>query len=190
MNRNKVSSIHTILKSNKKFYKYNRKTKSYVKETPIRIKEIKLILISKKNEKIVSRRVKKELKVSKKQKPTKKHLEPLPEYKEENDTGYDITLFEFKCNVSDIRLTHNYGIRSEYADDVLDLHNGNFPDHEVHSFQYISDHHVNYESRQNYNGITSNQKEFLHRLGVNVQIIGSIKTKSEATQMITRLQRQ
>jgi hypothetical protein len=188
-----VISSHSILSKNKKFYSYNRKSKSYIKKTPIAIKQIKFILASKKKEKHISKKsikevkIRKEILIKEKQKPIKKH-KPIKKYDESKDTGYDVSLFEFKCKASDIKLTHSYGIRSEYSDDVLDLHNSNFPDHEVISFEFIHNHHVEYGSKINYNGITSNQREMLFRLGVNEQIIGSIKTKSEATSMITKLQ--
>jgi len=192
--KNGKKSHRLINPESKKLYSYNRKTKSYSKKSKIQLEKIRFISKSKKKEKVVSKRVKKQVEkqkekiISKKVKPTKK---VEPEIKTEYDlrTGYVVNTYQFDCKVSDRRIKHDFSIVDLLDSHLLESHESAYPDHEVMRVNYLSERFIEYKkgSPVNNDFRTEKQKDFLRHLGMKEEVIGIIKSKQEASIWISKM---
>jgi hypothetical protein len=201
--KNNIISSRNINKSSKTFYKYSRKYKAYIKKSKIEISKIKFIISSKQKEKIVSKRVKK-IVGKRKEKLIKEKIKEVPEIEKEKtishkehkhdeiletpENGYYINTYLFSCKVSDRKIEHDFSIRDEIDNKILEMHENKYPNHEVINYGSTGQRFISYGKGKAFNGDyrTEKQKEFLKVLGVPDEVIGTIKNKSEASKWISK----
>jgi len=198
INKLNIVSKRTINLTNKQFYEYNKKRKAYVKKSKIAIQRIKFIKVSKKKEKIVSKKVIKQVQVRKekiiteKVKVPKKVKQPEKiEVEEKHDLtkGYLINTYQFGCKVSDRKIEHDFSIRDEIDSHLMEMHENKYPDHEVLRIDFLNERFIEYGKGKAFSGdyATDKQKEFLRMLGLKPEIIQFIKSKQEASSIIRKM---
>jgi len=198
INKLNIVSKRTINLTNKQFYEYNKKRKAYVKKSKIAIQRIKFIKVSKKKEKIVSKKVIKQVQVRKekiiteKVKVPKKVKQPEKiEVEEKHDLtkGYLINTYQFGCKVSDRKIEHDFSIRDEIDSHLMEMHENKYPDHEVLRIDFLNERFIEYGKGKAFSGdyATDKQKGFLRMLGLKPEIIQFIKSKQEASSIIRKM---
>lgn len=193
--KNNIISSRNINKSSKIFYKYSRKDKAYIKKSKIEIEKEKFIRRSNKKEKITSKKVVKQVEKRKskiiseriEEKPIIKH-EHKHEVTEETESGYYINTYNFTCKVSDRKIEHDFSIRDEIDNKILEMHENKYPDHEVINYSASGQRFIAYGKGKAFNGDfrTEKQKEFLKILGIPDEVISTIKNKNDASKWISR----
>jgi hypothetical protein len=181
--KNGIKSSRYINKDNKKYYNYSRKTKTYNKKPKMEIKKIKYIILSKKKEKIITKKVKKEVTKRKEKLISEKIKEPIKE-----PEGYFINTYEFECKTSDIKLKHDFSIRDIIDDKILEMHENKYPDHELNKYTFLGKKFIAYGKGKAFDRdyTTEKQKDFLRILGVKEELIDSIKSKQQASLLISK----